>query len=174
MATVSFFDLNPPYGNQTLYFGVPRWYYQDLKDHFEILVEDEGLQSWQFIDMTQGQWVNGRWRETWKHGSNSLNINVVFVRSAANKIDIQAAISSWEMHQRDFGSKASYYLYHSETGNTQYLMFRFQSPGDEAWFKLTDEDSGYKVTQHPAIIPCSLHGCWRKSSFTLNLERIED
>ena len=176
MATVSFFDLNPIYGNQTLYLGVPRWYYQDLKDHFEITV-DESLQSWESVDMTQGQWVNGKWAETWSsspdnRNRNSNNINIVFVRSATNNIDIHAAQNCFETHKRDYGSKKSYYLYHSEMGDTQYLMFRFHSPGDEAWFKLLDEDSGYIVTQHPMIIPCSLHGCWRHSKFAINLEQI--
>ena len=177
MATASFFDLNPIYGNKTLYLGVPRWYYQDLKDHFEITV-DESLQSWESVDMTQGQWVNGKWAETWSsspdnRNRNSNNINIVFVRSATNNIDIHAAQSSFETHQRDYGTKKSYYMYHSEMGDTQYLMFRFHSPGEEAWFKLLDEDSGYIVTQHPMVFPCSLHGCWLKSDWSLNLERVE-
>ena len=172
MATVSFFDLNPIYGNKTLYLGVPRWYYQDLKDHFEITI-DQDLQNWQSVEMSDGGWINGRWGETWKHSLNPGSINVVFVRSATNDIDIHAAISSFELHQRDFRSKKSYYLYHSEIDNVQYLMFRFQTPGDEAWFKLLNEDSGYIVTQHPMVFPCSLHGCWLKSDWSLNLERVE-
>jgi len=172
MATVSFFDLNPIYGNKTLYLGVPRWYYQDLKDHFEITI-DQNLQSWESVEMSDGKWTDGRWGETWKHSFNPNNRNVVFVRSATNDIDIHAAQNSFELHQRDFGTKKSYYLYHSEKDNIQYLMFRFQTPGDEAWFKLLNEDNGYIVTQHPAIVPCSLHGCWLKSDWSLNLERVE-
>ena len=172
MATVSFYDLNPIYGIQTLYLGVPRWYYQDLKDHFEITVQD--VQYWQAVQIS-GEWVNTKWAEVWNSSlpDNIDNSSIVFVRSAANNIDIHATISSWEMHQRDYGTKKSYYMYHSEMGDIQYLMFRFHSPGEEAWFKLIDEDSGYIVTQHPMIIPCSLHGCWRHSKFAINLERIE-
>ena len=59
MATVSFLDLNPIYGNKTLYLGVPRWYYQDLKDHFEITI-DQDLQNWQSVEMSDGGWINGR------------------------------------------------------------------------------------------------------------------
>lgn len=172
MATVSLFDFNPIYGDKTLYLGVPRRYYPDLKKHFQIIVDDN-LKFWNHVSRSDGRWIDGRWTEVWKHDSNTDDYNVVFVRSATNNIDIHATQSSYETHQRDFGSKRSYYLYYSEENGIQYLMFCFQYPGDEAWFKLKDEDNGYTITQHPMVIPCSLHGCFLNSKWSLNLERIE-
>jgi len=181
MTTVSFFDLHPIYGDKTLYLGVPRWYYPDLKKHFNIIVDDN-LKYWNHVSRSDGKWVNGQWTETWKHDDmkSTDDNNIVFVRTDIYNIDRQATQSSWETHQRDFGLQRSYFLYYSESDysesdddGTQYLMFVFQHPGDEGWFKLTDEDSGYKVTQHPMIIPCSLHGCFLQSKWSLNLERID-